>query len=259
MNDAESFTIIKIAKRLGFEVRVSTQNSWFCPLYKEPNYLFRELKSNVVIIEMPGPEKEAHLSKDHNVILIDHHGYPSLKLDREHKKSSLEQFSDLVGYKLSSEEMGIAINDQEYIYGLKRAGYSLSQIQDIRKLDISLQGYTEDELEELRKDFKNGFQLKNGIQVYHSSVRDKFSYLMDLHVMNEGAEYSNVVIFGNSGREKGKFIFFSGSMEIVNKLKKLGGFSKKSTSLYGLWGGFKKGDEKVSILDAEQIIKNHLF
>ena len=259
LNDAESFTIVKIAKRLGFETRISTQNSWFCSLEKEPDHFFSHLKKNVITIEMPGVAREQNLSLNHNVIIIDHHGYPSLKLERENALSSIEQFADMIEYTLDRAEQAVAINDQKYIYGLIDAGYSQQEINEVRKLDLSLQGYTDKEFEILKNDFNSPQISKNGVYTYHSSVKDKFSYLVDLHISSQKNAFSNVIILGKSESPKEEFIFFSGALSVIKKLKKIGGYSKESTPDYGIWGGFKAGIEKVPIKKTIDIILKHSF
>lgn len=256
LNDAESFTIIKIAKRLGFETRVSLQNSWFCPLNREPNATFHESKENLIIVEMPGPENEAILSKKHRLFIVDHHHYASLGLNRDNPKSSIEQFAKLIGYTLSREELGIAINDQKYIYGLVEAGYSQEEIKEIRKLDLSLQGFSSEDFQLSEADFHSQEQLGNDLYIYKSSTIEKFSYLLDLHVLSKNCQFSNVIILGKANEQKGDYIYFSGKMEIINILKDLGGFSKQSSEQYGLWGGFERGVEQVDIMRALEIIKS---
>lgn len=256
LNDAESFTIVKIAKRLDFDTRVSGQHSWFCPLNTEPLHTFQGLKENLIIVEMPGEKEEGQLKKEHNIFIVDHHDYPSLGIKRDNPKSSLEQFATLVGYSLTKEEQAVAINDQRYIYGLSEAGYSKKEIFDIRKLDLALQGYTDEEFTALEKDLGTRKVLTNGTYVYQSSIVQKYTYLLDLHVLHMGCRFSNVLVRGQGDNDKGHFLFFSGDNGLITELKKLGGFSKKSCDEYGLWGGYEAGIEKVDIEKAFDIISN---
>lgn len=257
INDAESFTIHKILIDLGYDVKVSQQGTWFSPLDKEPESTFNDLKQNIVIIEMPGPEKEKQLSKKHNVIIIDHHSYPSyFGIERENKKSSIEQVANLINYELNRDEIAVSINDQKYIYGLIDEGFSEEEIQKVRKLDLKSQGYTEKELSISENDLKSCKILPNGTFQYESSI-PKYSYLIDLHVMKQKGKFSNVVVLGDSDLEKKRFIFFSGTVKIIKQLLELGGYSKIGTEDYGLWGGYKEGKEKVDINKAMKIISTY--
>ncbi len=254
LNDAESFTIIRIAKRLGYETRVSAQNDWFCPLDREPEHTFHDLKQQVIIIEMPGPNRETILLQDHVLHIVDHHDYASLNLHRDNPQSSLQQFAALIRYSLTRDETAIAINDQRYIYGLADAGYGKAEIQEIRKLDLLLQGYTDEDFRVTNDDAEHGEKLTSGVTMYRSSLVEKFSYLLDLHVLANDCKFSNVVITGTAKNTKGTYIFFSGDMNIIERLKTLGGYSKQSTPEYGLWGGFKQGIEKVDLDRAMDMI-----
>jgi hypothetical protein len=225
---------------------VARQEGWFCPLENEPEGTFENLKKNVVIVEMPGLESEEKLRRKHRVIIVDHHGYPSLGIERENVKSSIEQVAELIGYKLSRFELGIAINDQEYIYGLIEKGYSEEEIKEIRGLDLKMQGYKEEEFKINQEDQQN--PLLDGPSIYHYQTRiPKFSFLIDLHVLKQAGNFTNVLVTGWADEKRGKLIFFSGEMKKIDKLKKLGGYSKKSNQKYGLWGGYERGDEKVDL------------
>ncbi len=221
-NDAESATIIDVLKRHNFEVRTSKQTTWFSPLDKEPEETFENLKQIIVIVEMPGLEKEGKLSEKHEVIIVDHHGYPSLGIHRENSKSSIQQVADLIGYELNYYETGISINDQEYIYGLVKKSYSEEDIKKIRALDLKMQGYTPEEFQINSEDQqKPTFYPPD---VYHYQTRiPKYSFLIDLHVIQQKGQFTNIVITGPSDEKKKNLIFFSGSMEKISKLKELGG------------------------------------
>lgn len=255
LNDAESFTILRIAKNLGYEARVSVQNSWFCPLDSEPPYTFLNLRKNVIIVEMPGPQQEELLRQEHDVIVIDHHDYTSLDLHRDHSKSSLEQFAFLAGYRLSREDMAVAVNDQRYIYGLIEEGFSREEIRRVRQLDLLLQGYTEGDFHASEADTQKKTTFVNGVTLYHSSLQEKFSYLLDLHVLGCDGRRSNIAITGPARDDKGMYIYFSGDIGFVEQLKSLGGYSKQSTPSYGLWGGFERGRERVDLMKALDIIR----
>jgi len=254
-NDAESFTIIDVAKRLGYETRISAQHDWFCPLDREPEQTFHDLKPHVITVEMPGLKREKSLQREHFMHIIDHHDYASLHIHRDHPKSSLEQFADLTGYELNREEMGIAINDQKYIYGLVAAGYTPDEIQNIRKLDLQMQGYTDEDFRISEEDAKNGEMLSDDATWYRSSLVERFSYLLDLHVLQNDCQFSDVAVTGKAKDQKGTYIFFSGGIELIRRLRALGGYSKQSNEQYGLWGGFENGIEQVNLAQAMDMIR----
>lgn len=251
-NDAESATIIRIAHRLGLDVRVSKQRTWFCPLDKEPRRTFRRLRPIVVIVEMPGPTREAELQETHDLRIIDHHGYPSLGFSRERSESSLEQFAALVGYVLTRDERAVAVNDQRYIYGLQDAGFTPEEIARVRRFDLQLQGYSAEEFAANERDAASGVTTPNGTTCYLSSI-PKYSHLVDLHVLRCGGERSNVLIRGQTRDQRGQFLFFSGDIRLLRQLKTLGGYSKESTRSYGLWGGYERGAEAVDLRAAIEI------
>ena len=117
-NDAESRTIIDVCGRLGVDTRIS-QQPWGATLDQEPETNLRGLKRIVIAVEMPSVEKESKLEQaGHQVVIVDHHSYPKLNLDRRKPVSSLEQVAEHLGYHLTRWEMGVAINDREYIFGL---------------------------------------------------------------------------------------------------------------------------------------------
>jgi len=92
-NDLESQAIVNIAMKLGMDVRASEQG-WGARLGMEPNEVFQNLKENLIVVEMPDPDREEMLRKiGCNVIWIDHHTYlhKGKRLDRSHGLSRLEQ------------------------------------------------------------------------------------------------------------------------------------------------------------------------
>lgn len=99
-NDEESLQILKIAEALDIPMIVSDQPHG-ARLEKETGLADRIKQVNpkateVVIVEIPGPEVEAQLEASGlKVTIIDHHQYD--ELDRSNEKSSLEQFLDVFG------------------------------------------------------------------------------------------------------------------------------------------------------------------
>ncbi len=234
-NDGESLLIIEIARKLAFDVRVSNQG-WGAVLSSEPAEIFSDLKKNVIIIEIPGIEKEEELRKGHKLFIIDHHKYP--ELDRSNPKSSLEQFSDLIEYKLNRWETGIALNDSGYIYALKKNSFSDEEIRKIREFDLSAQGYKTGDFEELSRDYYKGYPFGKGFYVVETH-NGKTSYLADLHFLENEKQKKSVdlIVFVNNPNDQVEEINFFGSPAIARVLqKKMGGYCGGDEEKSMFWG-----------------------
>ncbi len=169
-NDLESKTIIQIARRLNMDVRISKQK-WGAKLGKEGGDFFEELKKYIAIIEMPDPKKEQELaSQGHQVIIIDHHQYGGL--DRQHPKSSLEQFGDLIGYELTPEEKLIAANDLGHVWEMaKIPGVSLAQIQKIRTEEMSMLNISEEIMKQSQEDYQFHSITADDVKIIFTSLK----------------------------------------------------------------------------------------
>lgn len=230
-NDGEICLIVDIAKKLNFDVRVSNQ-TWGAVLSKELDETFVNLKENVIIIEMPGIEKENEIKKSRNLIIIDHHKYQDL--DRSNPKSSLEQFADIVSYKFNRWEMGIALNDRGYIYALKENGYNDEEIKKIREFDLSCQGYKAEDFKILEEDYRKGYIFNDSYIV--ETKNNKTSYLADLHFLENEKRNKplDLFVFTMSGEKK------------INEIN-FYGFPETAKTLYAELGGWCGGDEKKSM------------
>lgn len=150
-NDAESHTIIELAKKAGIAVMVSDQPHG-AKLDQEGDLAERVLsfgKQEVWIVEIPGIEEEEALRRQGLAVkVIDHHTYEDL--DRladeetgEPKPSSLEQFLEKA--RISDDEMvswglkpkivrGVGIMDAQYARGLREAGYTQEEINEVLEI-----------------------------------------------------------------------------------------------------------------------------
>ncbi len=228
-NDGEAALTIKIAKQLGLDVRVSNQ-SWGARLDKEleqnPEILSRT-KKNVWVFEMPSKELEEKLKKEGvNIEIIDHHSYE--EDDRSKEKSSLEQFLEML--HLNDEQIrklgfdprfvhGIAINDRDYIYGLRDAGYSRDEIEKIREFDMRAQMKEKyQSFIERNEEIYNNRREENGIIILETIQGDNNSFAVDKIVLeNEGMIPSILDLRrGNDGNIH--FIYFSGPIDTVRKI-----------------------------------------
>lgn len=236
-NDGESAIICDIAQKHSFDVRISSQK-WGATLEKEfadsPD-TFKNLKHNVVIVEIPGPKREEELRYDHSLFIIDHHSYPSL--NRSHLYSSLEQFASLAACKLSRFEMGIAINDRSFIDGLAERGYSGKEIEDIRKYDLERQEYKEEDFGLLEKTYAEG-KMEGPFYVIRTG-HGKTSYLSDIHIRKHPRRESRpglvVVSFDEQGHSLK--ISFSGEPAIAKFLyRNLEGYAGGDEAYSMYWG-----------------------
>ncbi len=238
-NDGESVMIVDIARKLGFDVRVSIQK-WGARLENEQEQTFSELMENVIIIEIPWPAKEAELGRKHKVFIIDHHVYGDI--NRSNVKSSLEQFAELVGYQLNRWEKGIALNDRGYIYALQEEGYSDKEIKETRQFDLTAQGYQKEDFERLEDDYILGYSFDDKFYIVET-MNEKTSYLNDIHFFHKKELHRDIgliIISRNPKISKWK-ISFSGKPAIVK-------------ALYKKFGGYYGGDEKTSMYWGNEII-----
>lgn len=239
-NDGEAETIVKVAMELGIDVRDSRQ-PWGATLDKEPQENLRDLRKKIVVVEMPSPEKEEELRRaGHEVIIIDHHNYVGMELDRSNPLSSLEQFASLVGRELSRWEIGVAINDRAYIYGLLEAGYEMTEILAIRMADLEAQGATRDDFV-LCSEALEKAETKNGITIVRVAT-NKVTYINDLCVLGNPGKVQDILICSPNE------INFSGSPEKAKALSALGGwFGGGEVSKF--WGSnFPVNEEVFRIL-----------
>jgi hypothetical protein len=198
-NDLESQTIVNIAIKLGMDVRVSEQG-WGARLGMEPPEVFQNLKENLIVVEMPDPDREEMLRKiGCNVIWIDHHTYlhKGQRLDRSHRLSSLEQFADLVGYALSEKERLIALNDRGYIWAMAReTTCTLDDIRKVRNEDLESQGYTDEVFSASKKDYKERVDFTHFSLV--TTKLDKIACIAQLHQIPTNKEFKK---YRESGKE----------------------------------------------------------
>jgi len=232
VNDGESKTIVDIALKLNMDVRVSHQ-PWGAVLSKEPPETFQGLMENVVIVEIPGPEEEDRLRLDHRLFIIDHHRYQSI--DRSNPLSSLEQFANLVSYDLNRWEMGVAINDRSYIYGLQDNGYTDKEIQELRQFDLAQQGYKSDDFSTLEADYLRGRLIVEDLYLVETKF-SRNSYLADLHLLR-------------SGKTPERLDLLVAQVSSANKISEINfyGTPGRAKRLYQAIGGFSGGDESRSM------------
>lgn len=216
-NDGESKAIVEICKSLGLDVRISKQ-AWGATLDREPAGNLQGLRKKVVIVEMPSLNAEKMLEEiGHEVLVVDHHYYPKIGLDRRKPDSSLEQVARLLGYKLSRKEKGIAINDRDYIFGLLDAGYTIPEIKEIRRLDLAAQGVPPQNIEKVKQALKTAPE-KNGIIILRLDFVNA-GYAQDFLVLENPNIIKSLLILGGKPLAK---VQFYGPPEMVDKLADIG-------------------------------------
>ena len=238
VNDGESKMIIDISKRLNMDVRISKQG-WGARLDKEPKENLQNLKKFLFIIEMPSPEFEEKLKQQgHTLEIIDHHAMYGL--DRTNKLSSLEQFTNLLGYKLSRFEKAVALNDRGYIYAMKDAGYSFKEIKEVREYDVQDQAHSQKikwkQIKEISIKAKNEAKTKNNIIVTYISSTFNM-YLLDMVLLEKPDEIIDLLIITKLEDNTMPLVQFFGRKGLVQKLyDSFGGFMGGAREDSGFWG-----------------------
>jgi hypothetical protein len=229
-NDGESRTIIDICRRLGVDVRVS-QQPWGGTLDQEPESNLRDLRRSLIVVEMPSPEREREFERaGYQLIVVDHHSYPNLNLDRRQPESSLEQVASHLGYELSRWEKGVAINDRAYIFGLIDAGYSMEEILALRRFDLESQGVPPEKIEAVKAALQTA-PVKNGITILKLDFVNA-GFAQDFLVMENPRVVKDLLILGGNPVRK---VQFYGDPAKVERLADIGewmGGGKKSR----FWG-----------------------
>ena len=230
-NDGEAHLVIEIAKKLGLDVRVSSQ-AWGARLDQElkenPNVL-SDSKKTILVFEMPSKEQEEKLRQQGlSIEIIDHHQYQDD--DRSKEESSLEQF--LQKLNLNDKQLqdlgldpkfvkGIAINDKSYIYGLRQAGYSDEEIKKIREFDVRAQLKDDyDKIARRNEELYNTRIIRGDVVVLSSREGDNNSIACDKIVLDNPEKVPQILDLRQNNKGEIVFIYFSGPSEIKRKLKK---------------------------------------
>lgn len=186
-NDEESVLILKIAKAAGIPTVVSPQAHGSKLELEEK--LEERLKaanpeaSTVVIVETPGPEREAELEKaGYKIVIIDHHRYEGL--NRMKQESSLDQFLQV--FELNDEKLaalgfdpflvkGVGMMDRGWVWELAREGIEKSDRKRIMEYYQSLLedmgGLRAGDVEAARAAWDNR-EVRNDVIIVRSSNPD---------------------------------------------------------------------------------------
>lgn len=184
-NDGEAKRAVEMLEALQAPHRKVSPQAWGAELGKEPGLpspqdLQRKGIKRIVTFEMPGADlEEAYRKAGIEVVVIDHHSYPGLKLNRHKNESSLEQLMKLLNWPASRTDLALAVNDRSYIPGLKAQGLTEEEIGAIRRYDIMAQGKPEREIDDAVKqarDYIPKIEKVDGIYFVENSPVDE-SYL----------------------------------------------------------------------------------
>ena len=216
-NDAESKTIIEICRRLEIDVRISAQ-PWGTSLDREPEENLLHLRRHVIVVEMPSPHAEKQLeARGYKVFVVDHHAYPNLGIDRRKPESSLEQVAALIEYDLTRWELGVAINDRAYIYGLLDAGYSIDEILALRRFDLECQGVPAEKIDAVKEALQKA-PVKNGITILRLDFSNA-GFAQDFLVLQNPSRVPDLLVIGGNPVRK---VQFYGSPQRVELLADIG-------------------------------------
>ncbi len=243
-NDGEALMAIDVLAKVGAPFLQVSSQGWGAVLGAERiKEVVLDKVKRVVVFEMPSAEVEEYLkSIGLEVVIVDHHIYASQGLDRYKDTSSLEQLAELIGYSLSADELAVAVNDQDYISGLKRLGLNEGQIRAVRRYDLSAQGKWYSDIirsEQSAIKYLETAKKINGVYILEDT-RGLTPYIyQELGIRSEDG-FFNAVEF----KEPNK-VGFSGSKEFAAKLMAIDfesfGYPKNSYDVYAAGGGTLMG------------------
>lgn len=195
-NDPESLTIVRIARTLGISL-IESKQMHGATLAHEPKLFERvqELgkRTNLAIVEIPGPREEEELRKQGiRVHIIDHHVYESL--DRMQEESSLTQFLRL--FEVTNKELksagfdpdvmrGVALLDQGFVWELARSNLSQEKQKEARAYYLARKREIHpryQEVEEAAREAWKHAYVHDGIMIIRANsthhLREALSFLI---------------------------------------------------------------------------------
>ncbi len=273
-NDTEAHLILKLAEKAGITTICSKQPHG-ANLDAELDLqekLHKTNKPDVWIVEIPGIEKEEELKKQgFNVRIIDHHTYKDT-VDRltdqetgEKKPSSLEQF--LASAKIGDEEMrswgfdpklirGIGIMDAKYVQGLRDAGYSKEEINQVLELEQKLIGEINPNQNELlaiaKKDWDRRTEQNGYLIISSKCTEDIHGTIAHMSIFNDMDTRPMIISIGSGEEIDVQNI----GPDVIEKLNKN---IKGNTYTFGsghCWGINNKGqDKKVTLEEILRVLE----
>ncbi|EIJ43894.1 hypothetical protein BegalDRAFT_3068 [Beggiatoa alba B18LD] len=204
-NDLESKTILEIAKEKGLNF-YKIEGSWGLTLENALKQIdLTQLRPHVLIVEMPDKSEGQIYIKQLEQLgktlhIIDHHLYDD-QTQLVSSLSSLEQFAQLIDYKLTEEQIKIAINDRDFLMGLSQAQVPWGEAYCLRRKEWELQDKSKLMSEAFEYLEKNVRDLENVRLVLapekFSSVMLEAAQFPTEKKYNESLEYKKVISLKN--------------------------------------------------------------
>lgn len=248
VNDGEAIQISKILKNKKVKTLVTKQGwgaSWanLEPEIKKQIEEYKNKGYQIYGVELQGSAPEGTVN-------IDHHRYDGD--DRSNEKSSLEQVSELIGYKLSLFEEFVSANDKGFIPAMlalaKNKNLNKKEteklIEKVRLQDRAAQGITPEQ-EEIAEEAIKKAEVFDRLTVIHMEHSKTATVCDRLY-----GKYKNLLVVSSDGE-----VNFFGSREVIQKLSGLVEGSWSGGDLdhdNGFWGGYLQN------LDIEKEVKNLL-
>ncbi|MEG0873440.1 MAG: hypothetical protein RSG48_05775 [Clostridia bacterium] len=238
-NDLEAKTIIEMLKKAGENV-LSTLQAWGASWEGLEDNIKARIKEEILNnenIKIYGIELQGEAPD--NAKNIDHHVYD--EEDRSNNKSSIEQVADLLGVKLTIDEMFVAENDKGHISAMKALGAKLgmneeeinSIIDNIRRRDRETQGITKEQEANAQEAINKLGEIEGKVSLICVEIPES-----KCAPITDGLydKYDNLLIIGGDGETN-----FFGETELINELNEKfpGGWSGGQLDKgSGFWGGY---------------------
>lgn len=229
-NDGEAHLTIEIARRLWVDVRVSRQG-WGATLEaaraQNPEIL-ASTRKGVWLFEIPGKAVERDLEQGGTkVVVLDHHYYRDE--DRTQPTCSLEQFLEMLG--VTDEQLealsldprfvqSVAVNDREYIYGLREAGFSEEEIRRVREYDMRAQlGERYEDALRLNEAIYARRTRAGNVTILRTTGEESVSPAVDRIVLDHPDEVAKILSVKHGADGELESLVFSGPTDLVQQLK----------------------------------------
>ena len=248
VNDGEAVQIKNILKNKNIKTLITKQSwgaSWsgLEPEIKKEIEEYKNKGYQIYGVELQGSAPEGTVN-------IDHHRYDGD--DRSNEKSSLEQVSELIGYKLSLFEEFVSANDKGFIPAMlalaKNKNLNKKEteklIEKVRLQDRAAQGITPEQ-EDIAEEAIKKAEVFDRLTVIHMEHSKTATVCDRLY-----GKYKNLLVVSSDGE-----VNFFGSREVIQKLSGLVEGSWSGGDLdhdNGFWGGYLQN------LDIEKEVKNLL-
>lgn len=248
VNDGEAVQIKNILKNKNIKTLITKQSwgaSWsgLEPEIKKEIEEYKNKGYQIYGVELQGSAPEGTVN-------IDHHRYDGD--DRSNEKSSLEQVSELIGYKLSLFEEFVSSNDKGFIPAMlalaKNKNLNKKEteklIEKVRLQDRAAQEITPEQ-EKIAEEAIKEAEVSDNLTVVRMS-HSKTSTVCD----RLWGSYKNLLIVSSDGE-----VNFFGSQKVIQKLSDLVEGSWSGGDLdhnNGFWGGYPQD------LNVEKEVKNLL-